>query len=112
MKKVISVILTGIMLFGLCACGRRARQVSNVNTNNTVSTTTEFDPTEDLDLETANCYYKALDYLGFMHFSREGLINQLTSQAEGFSRAQATIALNLIEEYDLVDWNEQAVGKP
>lgn len=48
---------------------------------------------------------KALDYLAIMHFSKEGLVEQL--EFEGFSTDEATFAVDYIS----VDWNEQAAGK-
>jgi hypothetical protein len=48
----------------------------------------------------------AEDYLSFSAFSREGLIDQLSSSAgSGFPRSQAEYAVDHID----VDWNEQAV---
>ena len=48
----------------------------------------------------------AKDYLSFQAFSRKGLIQQLSSKyGEGFSRADATFAVNHIQ----VDWNKEAV---
>ena len=46
----------------------------------------------------------AEDYLETMHFSRSGLIAQL--KFEGFSKADATFAVNHIK----VNWKEQAAG--
>jgi len=48
----------------------------------------------------------AEDYLAFSAFSKEGLIDQLSSSAgSGFPRDQAVYAVNHID----VDWNQQAV---
>jgi hypothetical protein len=46
----------------------------------------------------------AEDYLEYSHFSKSGLIGQL--KYEGFSKADATFAVNHIK----IDWNEQAAG--
>ncbi len=48
---------------------------------------------------------KAESYLSFTAFSRQGLIGQL--QYEGFSREEATFAVDHID----VDWMEQAAKK-
>lgn len=48
---------------------------------------------------------KAMDYLEFQPFSRKGLIQQLSSPVDGFSKADATYAADHI----VVNWNEQAV---
>ncbi|WP_256842174.1 Ltp family lipoprotein [Ornithinimicrobium cryptoxanthini] len=53
----------------------------------------------------------AESYLEFTHFSKKGLIGQLSSEyGEGFSEADATFAVEYLEDNGLVDWMEQAVG--
>ena len=52
----------------------------------------------------------AQSYLNYSSFSRQGLIDQLSSQyGEGFTVEQATYGVNFLEENGFVDWNEQAV---
>lgn len=52
-----------------------------------------------------NAVRSANDYLSMMPFSKEGLIEQLSSDAgEGYDRNDAEIAVNNL----IVDWNEQA----
>ncbi len=54
-----------------------------------------------------NAIRSAQSYLKFMHFSRLGLIGQLSSPyGEGFPLADATFAVDSLN----VDWNAQAVG--
>lgn len=54
----------------------------------------------------ANAVRSAEDYLSFMGFSRQGLIDQLSSEyGSGYSVEDATFAVDHLE----VDWNEQAV---
>ncbi|MFZ6002872.1 MAG: Ltp family lipoprotein [Actinomycetota bacterium] len=49
----------------------------------------------------------AEDYLAFTHFSRQGLIDQLSSEyGDQFSVADATFAVDYLSP----DWNEQAAG--
>jgi hypothetical protein len=49
----------------------------------------------------------AEDYLAFSHFSRQGLIDQLSSDyGDRFSVADATFAVDHLSP----DWNEQAAG--
>ncbi|MBN8866754.1 MAG: Ltp family lipoprotein [Solirubrobacterales bacterium] len=50
-----------------------------------------------------NALESASDYLDYTAFSKSGLIDQL-AQFEGFSKADATFAVNQLD----VDWNEQA----
>jgi host cell surface-exposed lipoprotein len=60
-------------------------------------------PSETVSQE--NARKSAESYLGFQAFSRQGLIQQLSSSAgEGFSRADALYAVDHID----VDWSEQA----
>ncbi len=53
-----------------------------------------------------NAVRSANEYLSMMAFSREGLIEQLSSSyGEGYDRADATAAVDSLS----VDWNAQAV---
>ena len=52
-----------------------------------------------------NAYRTANDYIAMSGFSREGLIDQLSSDAgEGYELADATVAVDALD----ADWNEQA----
>lgn len=52
-----------------------------------------------------NALASAENYLEFMHFSKAGLIKQLSSDAgDGYTKADATWAVNKLK----VNWNEQA----
>ena len=54
----------------------------------------------------ANAVRSAENYLSFTGFSRDGLIQQLSSSAgDGYDVADATVAVDSLN----VDWNEQAV---
>ena len=56
-----------------------------------------------------NAYKAAKNYLEFMSFSKDGLINQLSSEyGDGYSVEDAEFAVNYLEENGEVDWNEQA----
>jgi hypothetical protein len=60
------------------------------------------------DLELENAISKAQEYLETMAFSRQGLIEQLSSQyGSGFPVDKATKAVDLLQ----VDWNAQAAKK-
>ncbi len=53
-----------------------------------------------------NAVRSAKNYLSLKGFSRQGLIDQLSSEyGDGFSVADATVAVDSLD----VDWNEQAV---
>lgn len=71
----------------------------------------ESDPLESsgLTFEQKNAVSSAIDYLNFRAFSRQGLIDQLSSEyGSGFSVEDATAAVNFLEDRGAVDWNEQA----
>lgn len=53
-----------------------------------------------------NAVRSANQYLSMQGFSREGLIQQLSSEyGDGYDRSDATVAVDSLD----VDWNEQAV---
>lgn len=84
-----------------------ASEVTTTTTEATTTTTeTTVSPTEGMDLASANAFGQALDYLSFMPFSRDGLATQL--EYEGYTSEQIETALAALDEYSLVDWNEQA----
>ena len=60
---------------------------------------------QDLTGPQKNAIRSAKSYLSFKGFSREGLIDQLSSPyGEGYDRYDATVAVDSLT----VDWNEQA----
>lgn len=64
---------------------------------------------DKLDLEQKNAIKSAENYLSFSAFSREGLIQQLSSDyGDGYSKEDAEFAVDYLEKNDLVDWKEQA----
>lgn len=57
-----------------------------------------------------NALKSAKQYLKVMPFSRQGLIDQLSSPyGENFTVDEATYAVNKLEEDNAVDWNTQAI---
>jgi len=63
------------------------------------------DPADSLTAPQKNARRSAENYLSYKGFSREGLIEQLSSDAgEGFAKADAIAAVDSMT----VDWNEQA----
>ncbi len=66
------------------------------------------EPSESLSPEQQNAIDSAQNYLDFMAFSKQGLIDQLSSPAgDDYPEDVAVFAVEHIE--DDVDWNEQAV---
>ena len=115
MKLVFSIAAGIILAIVLLAVGCSAIVASSVDDatpagagpiSDPVANTTPDAP--EVSGETAgqeNARRSAETYLDTMAFSRKGLISQLSSSAgEGYSRADATYAVNHID----VDWNEQA----
>ncbi len=63
----------------------------------------------DLSAEEINAVSKAQTYLEIGGFSKQGLIDQLSSEyGEKYPVETATRAVEFIEENGMVDWNEQA----
>lgn len=57
-----------------------------------------------------NAVKSALSYIDYDGFSRDGLIEQLSSKyGDQFSREDAEFAVNYVEEHNNIDWNEQAI---
>ena len=129
MKKssTMVLVLATLLCFGAFAMGSGSSSGSSVSSNKgsddsneeivettlettTTEATTTVDYTAGMDLSTANAFGSAVSYLDFMGFSRDGLIDQLTSEyGDGYTQEQAETAIEALEEYGLVDWNEQAV---
>lgn len=63
------------------------------------------EPAEELTAAQANALRSAESYLSFSGFSKKGLVNQLTSDIEGYDKADAEWAVRQLD----VDWNQQAV---
>ena len=83
------------------------RPTTTTTTAPTTTTTTAPPPptTAGPTVSQQNARSKAADYLSFMAFSRQGLIDQL--KFEGFSEADATFGVDAQN----ADWNEQAAKK-
>lgn len=86
-----------------------ATSAPNPTTSSTVVvTTTTYVPT--MTMSQQNAVKEALSYLDSLAFSRQGLIDQLSSQyGSQFPRADAKFAVEVVEKYYSIDWNEQAV---
>ena len=66
----------------------------------------ETKPEEEITKGQENALRSAKSYLEFAAFSKQGLIDQLSSDvADGYSKAEAKWAVSQLD----VDWNEQAV---
>lgn len=65
---------------------------------------------KDTGMGEKNAVHAAISYLNYTAFSRDGLINQLSSEyGEGYTKDEAIFAVDFLEEHSLVDWKEQAI---
>ncbi|MDO4250884.1 MAG: Ltp family lipoprotein [Moraxella sp.] len=79
-----------------------AQESQNVTSNADAQADTQ----DNLTAQQKNAIRSAKQYLSFQGFSRDGLIQQLSSSAgNGYDVKDATIAVDSLD----VDWNEQAV---
>jgi|GEM_PF-5399560 len=64
---------------------------------------------DNLSAEAKNAYKSAKSYLDFQGFSRQGLIDQLSSEyGDAYPRKAAERAVRFMEKYDGVNWTKQA----
>jgi hypothetical protein len=83
--------------------------MQSTDTTAPAATTTEAPAEPELTVAQENAIKSALSYISFSAFSREGLIQQLSSEyGEKFALDLATFAVDYIEKDPGVDWNEQA----
>ena len=102
------LLASALLVGGADSCSTEETGNGNGSGNNQGQTAKEKPAPSAPEMTTAqeNAVQAAEDYLSFSSFSKAGLIGQLSSSAgEGFSKADATFAVNHID----VDWNEQAV---
>lgn len=109
MSSVMRKAVVGAMAFVLVGCG--GETVSNTANGNSASDlpTDAADPAEPapagLTGPQQNAVRSAKEYLGIAGFSRDGLIEQLSSSAgDGYELSDATAAVDSLD----VDWNENA----
>lgn len=128
MKKVWLGVFSVVLMLMLMACGQSSTSSSGQtettgSTEPVVQEQQESEKTEEeleaekleaitagMDAATKNAYRSAQSYLNFKGFSKQGLIDQLSSEyGDGYTVEQATAAVQAMEDAGEVDWNEQAV---
>ena len=125
MKKVWLTIISGLLIMMLMACGQSSatnsgqtdvstpeiqEQQETAKTEEDIEAEKQEAITAGMDVATKNAYRSAQSYLDLKGFSKQGLIDQLSSEyGEGYTVEQATAAVQAIEDAGEVDWNEQAV---
>ena len=97
------MISVGVISLALAACG--GGSYTNSTAEPPAATTEAPAATSNLTTSQSNAVGKALDYIDYSAFSKEGLVNQL--EFEGFSTEDSKFAVNFID----VDWFEQAALK-
>lgn len=103
--KWVVIVFIALLLIGLIFGESTPKQE---NTNTELTPPQQITASEDSDLTRPqkNAVRSAKQYLSFAGFSRDGLIQQLSSSAgDGYDVNDATIAVDSLN----VDWNEQAV---
>ena len=85
---------------------------SDASTNEKVDDTDEaaLDSMETLSVEQRNAVIAGKSYLSFSGFSKQGLIDQLSSEyGDNYPEEVASFAVQYLEDNKLVDWGEEAV---
>lgn len=125
-KKPWFIILAVIIVLGIIAAasggsdssskdsGKSENTSTSEQTNDAQATeepekTTEPGPTASYTTEEKNCYKSAKNYLDLMGYSKQGLIEQLSSEyGDNYSKETAEKIVNDIEKAGEVDWVEEA----
>lgn len=97
--------LVPLVLVALIGCGGSSSSGVTPTSNNGPISTEAPSAATNLTVSQSNAVQKAIDYLSFSSFSKQGLIKQL--EFEGFSSADAKFAVENID----VDWFAQAAKK-
>jgi len=111
MKKEVIFLVIGLIIFatvGIAGCTSKSTPTTSVSTPAPTTSVSTPAPTLKPDKTTMgerNAAKKALEYLRFTSFSRDGLIDQL--EFEGFTRQEAEYGV----DQSGADWNEQAALK-
>lgn len=110
LKKLISIVVSFSLIFGLAACTIVISSGADTNPPETNSTDTVGDWLDNASLDSAsvgekNALRSAKNYLSIMAFSYSGLIRQL--EFEKYTTDEAIYAADNCG----ADWNEQAVKK-
>lgn len=115
MKKLLALLFVLVMTFAFSACGDTSSSDDSASSDDVaVEEEVEVeedvaDPTADYSMEEKNCYQAAMNYLDYMGFSKQGLIDQLSSEyGDNYPKETAEKVVNDIDEAGLVDWVEQA----
>ena len=99
-------ITAGALSLALLFSGGQAATAPNVFVNQAVAVATA----ASIETTAGSAIEEAKQYLKYMTFSRQGLIDQLaSSHGSGFSEDEAISAVEQLEADGLVDWNAEAL---
>ena len=112
-KKVILIIViifAALIVLGAIVSGTGDSDKGSTSTKSTTKSTTKQAKEEKMTTAQKNAYQSAQDYLATAAFSRQGLIDQLTSDSgDGYDKEDAEFAVKKLEKEGKVSWKEQAV---
>ena len=93
------------------ASGTTADSTTAESASTEPASTSDSEKTGGSEMTTAqqNAIKSARQYLGYMAFSRQALIDQLSSEYEGYEITDAEYAVSYLENNNEVNWKEQAV---
>ena len=113
MKKIIPIIIIVLIVIIIaisCGSGDDEEKATNTDTNTTTTEEATEPDKPEMTMAQENAYGSAKDYIDNGAFSKQGLLQQLTSDSgEGFTEKQARYAIKLIEKNGEVNWKEEAV---
>ena len=123
-KPIALIVLAVLVVFGLFGClggGGSSNNDSSLSDDNEAIETSQVEETPEIEEEpivekepemTAsqrNAYRSAQNYISMMAFSKQGLIDQLSSEyGDNYDKEDAEFAVNYLEENGEVDWVEEA----
>ena len=109
MKKIITlivIVIAVILIIVACNSGDDESQDASPTTD----TATEQEAAlPDMTTAQENAYDAAKNYVDTLAFSKKGLMQQLTSDFEGYKKKDARFAIELLEERGEVNWKDEAV---
>ena len=109
MKKIITlivIVLAVVLIIVACTSGEDEEK----NTSPTSDTKNEQEAdTPDMTTAQENAYEAAKNYIDTLAFSKKGLMQQLTSEYEGYKKKDARFAIELLEKNGEVNWKDEAV---
>lgn len=107
--KTTAGIILAIVVLTIAGCGGCALIIAGASSSSDSSNQTvekvEKKTGKKLTSAQENALRSAQDYVDFQSFSKKGLLQQLTSEIEGYSKADAQFAVNNVK----ANWNEEAV---